>query len=1037
MMSKRLIPSVLSVFLVFALAMANQSCSKSEQAGSVAMSPEAAKVASDDMGAEARYDAKEKDSGAKGEGKKTWKRSTLAANTSRLMIGDTEELAIRGMQVHARVDGFRARVLIDFYFANDHDRRYEGTFKMRLPEGASPYYLAFGQSKFEDARYLEAKKVRDHSFSASKIAVDRDAEWIEPKVARMVPKEQAARAYGNVVRRQVDPALMEWAGAGVFNARIFPIEPRKLHRVVVGYDMDLTRIGDDLEMQLPIPENLPSSAVDLDIVNLPGGSIAVTTVAPGAQGGGAVKGSRDGPRSYYRLDGVQGKVVMARLKNVGAVALVGGDGSQESDLLYFAAQVAPSLPAGSADGGPTRSVFAVDTSLSSNPDKFNVWLALLRAMLDNNRKGAGGAGSRTGAGGAGSGGIQEFAVVFFNIETRWWQPRFVANTPENVSRLLAEAGELALEGATDLGAVLSEAAAPPWLAQDKSAPYNVFLLSDGAATWGQGDAYALSTALSSNVAALFAYRTGMSGSDTRMLEHLTRESGGAVFSVVGESEVAAASRAHTTRPWALLEVSVVGRPGDDQAGVDRDLLIAGRPRAIFPGQRLTVVGRRAIAQGVRLVFELERGGQSKKVAVALDAAVDSPLAARAYGQLAVGQLEEFLGSTQSFAEAYARHFRVTGKSTSLLMLESERDYRQYGIVPADDAGVVTRVQASVLFAEARERLAQVLGDPRHAFLQNSKLPVAVRDVLAQLPASAFEVAVPRLVARQRTWSVVPAGLRAQLDRRKPEYDTVVRDAENRREKFGAADGLKALSSLIEANPGDAVLARDIGFTAMEWGLHGQAYHLFRRVAESRPYEPQTYLAMALALAEIGQGDLALGYFEIGMEGQWDARFGEFKRIIMMDYMRFLGQGKGLSPATRSYAKKRLTDLRRLFGVDSADLLITIMWNTDNTDVDLHVIEPSGEECYYGHSKTRSGGHISQDVTQGYGPEMYTLARAPRGTYQVRAHYFASDANRASARSKIYATIYRNWGTPDEKVTREVVTLAYGKDKHDLATVIVK
>ena len=38
------------------------------------------------------------------------------------------------------------------------------------------------------------------------------------------------------------------------------------------------------------------------------------------------------------------------------------------------------------------------------------------------------------------------------------------------------------------------------------------------------------------------------------------------------------------------------------------------------------------------------------------------------------------------------------------------------------------------------------------------------------------------------------------------------------------------------------------------------------------------------------------------------------------------------------------------------------------------------------------------------------------------------------RTKVYATIYEGWGTPQERVTEKVVALEYGKDKHDLATV---
>jgi uncharacterized protein YfaP (DUF2135 family) len=118
-------------------------------------------------------------------------------------------------------------------------------------------------------------------------------------------------------------------------------------------------------------------------------------------------------------------------------------------------------------------------------------------------------------------------------------------------------------------------------------------------------------------------------------------------------------------------------------------------------------------------------------------------------------------------------------------------------------------------------------------------------------------------------------------------------------------------------------------------------------------------------------------------------------------------------------------------------MVIIAWNTDRTDVDLHVTDPAGEECYYSHRDTKLGGHITTDVTTGYGPEMFTLPKAPTGDYQVRVKYFSSDVNRASTRTKVYATIYRGWGTGQEQMMRKVVTLTEGKEMHDVATVKVK
>ena len=83
---------------------------------------------------------------------------------------------------------------------------------------------------------------------------------------------------------------------------------------------------------------------------------------------------------------------------------------------------------------------------------------------------------------------------------------------------------------------------------------------------------------------LFAYQTGLGGSDPQLLAHLAQETGGAVFAVVGEAEIARASTAQRQRPWRLAGVEVSG---------GRDLL-GGRPPAIRLS-RPAVAARRADA----------------------------------------------------------------------------------------------------------------------------------------------------------------------------------------------------------------------------------------------------------------------------------------------------------------------------------------------------------------------------------------------------------------------------------------------------------
>ena len=141
-----------------------------------------------------------------------------------------------------------------------------------------------------------------------------------------------------------------------------------------------------------------------------------------------------------------------------------------------------------------------------------------------------------------------------------------------------------------------------------------------------------------------------------------------------------------------------------------------------------------------------------------------------------------------------------------------------------------------------------------------------------------------------------------------------------------------------------------------------------------------------------------------------------------------------APSDLDFAIARRDELDAELDYDQVGLVITMAWNTDNTDVDLHVLEPTGEECYYSHPNTEIGGHITRDVTGGFGPEMYTLQAPESGTYEIKARFYSSDSSRLSARTKVYVTIYQDWGTEDEVISRHVVALETGGDIQPIATI---
>jgi hypothetical protein len=970
--------------------------------------------------------------GSSGPGPTTWQRSTLDTHRIQIEVGDDETLPIDSLHVQVRVDGFRARVLLDVDFHSPHDQALEGQLQLRLPEGASPYFLAFGPHAIEAAPVAPVD-LEDPatSFSPEGIMAARQSLWTGPKQAVMVERDQAQIAYRATVAQQVDPAISEWAGAGVFNTRLFPITGNQMHRVVIGYDVDLVASADGWRLPLVIPDDATHRDLDLDVGALPGVKVELSSagLAPLAPS------SSDAERLRYRLQDPP-QVVELALRGSDAVGLMGKDPATGS---YFAARVTPQLPEIQARAGVRRAVFAVDVSLSSNPEKFNVWLDLLEAMLVQNRDEIG-----------------EFAVLFFNVEQFWWSPGFVANRPDQIEALLSYADTLALEGATDLDAALSEAAQPDWLAAQAKAgvgagDWDLFLLSDGAATWGEPDRERSIREVDEHLhGRVFAYRTGLPGTEISLLSQLARETGGAVFSVTGPDEVATAATAHRNRPWELLEITLGNA---DNVG---DVLIEGDPRFIYPGQALTIAGRldasvssAEIAPQVVQLRVRSLAGVEQTVDIELSAVLATPLAPRVYGQIAVTALERYhdLAGEQIDTLAYSRHFRVNGRAASLLMLESENDYQNAGLdlaaIAADDSTKVAAAPVTQQLQAVERGLGQLLGDPRARLIASLHRLEAVapaqsyaelRGLVERLPASAFELDIPALACARHDRDGIPDSVLDQLVLREPDYDTFAAEAERRRARLGPADGLKLLSTLIEANPGDTTMARDVAFTAREWGLGSQVYELLMRVAATRPEEPQTYLALAGLADELGADDLALVYYELALVGGWDGRFGDYREIAAVDYMRFLKTNQLDALADPQLARARLLQLRSQLPIEEAGLLVVMTWNTDSTDVDLHVREPSGTEVFYSHPNSLAGGHLTRDVTTGYGPEMYYIPRMRRGHYDIRAHYFASNRNRLSTRTKVYVTIFRDFGTAQEQVSREVVTLEDGKDVHPIARI---
>ncbi len=149
-------------------------------------------------------------------------------------------LRVKNHNVTVTIDSQIARTKIDQVFVNDSDSVLEGTYIFPLPEDAA----------------------------ISDFAMYVDGVRLEGKV---LDREQAREIYEGIVRRQRDPALLEYIGRGAFQARIFPIAPHSEKRVDISYAQILKAENGLVKYVYPLstekfsPQPLGNVSVNIDL----------------------------------------------------------------------------------------------------------------------------------------------------------------------------------------------------------------------------------------------------------------------------------------------------------------------------------------------------------------------------------------------------------------------------------------------------------------------------------------------------------------------------------------------------------------------------------------------------------------------------------------------------------------------------------------------------------------------------------------------------------------------------------------------------
>ncbi|MEN9987898.1 MAG: hypothetical protein RLZZ585_937 [Bacteroidota bacterium] len=217
-----------------------------------------------------------------------------------------------------------------------------------------------------------------------------------------------------------------------------------------------------------------------------------------------------------------------------------------------------------------------------------------------------------------------------------------------------------------------------------------------------------------------------------------------------------------------------------------------------------------------------------------------------------------------------------------------------------------------------------------------------------------------------------------------------------------AEGIRVLSNIAELDMENHSLLRIVAQRFLQLGEKKLALALFKHLIELRPEEPQSYRDLGLALEQSGNYNEAIHYLYKVVKEPYDGRFAGIHCIALNEINNIIAQhprNLNYDYIDKAFIKKMPVDIR-----------IVLNWDTDDTDVDLWITEPDGEKCMYSYPLTSNGGRISNDFTQGYGPEEYMIHAAKHGTYHIQAHYYGDHRPTVNGKATLSIQLFKQYGT---------------------------
>ncbi|XOV66509.1 MAG: VIT domain-containing protein [Fluviicola sp.] len=237
--------------------------------------------------------------------------------------------------------------------------------------------------------------------------------------------------------------------------------------------------------------------------------------------------------------------------------------------------------------------------------------------------------------------------------------------------------------------------------------------------------------------------------------------------------------------------------------------------------------------------------------------------------------------------------------------------------------------------------------------------------------------------------------------------------------------IRVLSNIAEFELENHELMRVLAHRLEQLEYYGLAAAMYQEVLEIRKEEPQSYRDLGLCLAKKGEYQKAVNLLYSLAIKPWDNRFPGIETIALVEMNRIIAKHSGKVNTERMDPE--------LIKAMPTDVRVVLNWDSDNCDMDLWVTDPRGEKCFYSNKNTKIGGRMSNDFTRGYGPEQFVLKTAMKGDYKVQVNYYGTSSQRVSGPTTIQVQMITNYGKPNETIQEVTRRLGESKEVLDIGS----